>query len=474
MEKRYNLITAIAMVVGIVIGAGVFYKAQDVLKITNGNVLTGALAWIVGGIIMIIMGTTFAILATKFSKINGVVDYADATVGKKYGDFMAWFVAAIYYPAVAGVMAWLCARYTGALFGWRLDSANVMTLGVLYLVLSYAINTLAPMLAGKIQVSTTIIKLIPLALLAVVGTIYGLCNTDVSFVVAGDEVIKEGGGHMQILIENIKANMSFDSKGFLNALVATAFAYEGWIIATSIAGEIKDSKKNLPKALLFGTSIIMVVYLFYYVGVLGGATTDVLMHGGAIYAFKEIFGEFFGVILSVFVVISCVGTLNGVMMANTRGFYTLAMRDVCPKASMMKKIDEYTKMPNNSGIIGLAMAAIWFVFFYGANVSSNNWFGFLAFDSSELPIITIYLLYLPMLVMMIVKGHRELGWFKGIVMPVLALGCSGFMVFAAIFKHGMATLGYLIVFMVIMSFACFMIFKKSKNKIAEEEILGDE
>ena len=473
MEKRYNLITAIAMVVGIVIGAGVFYKAQDVLKITNGNVLTGALAWVVGGVIMIIMGTTFAILATKFSKINGVVDYADATVGTKYGDFMAWFVAAIYYPAVAGVMAWLCARYTGVLFGWKLDSANVMTLGVLFLVGSYAINTLAPRLAGKIQVSTTVIKLIPLGLLAVVGTIYGLCNTNVSFDVVNDEVVKQGAGHMQILLENIKHNMTFDGKGFLNALVATAFAYEGWIIATSIAGEVKDSKKNLPKALLFGTTIIMIVYLFYYVGVLGGATTDVLMHGGAIYAFKEIFGEFFGVILSVFVVISCVGTLNGVMMANTRGFYTLAKRNVCPRADMLKKIDEYTKMPNNSGIIGLGFAAVWFVFFYGANISSNNWFGFLAFDSSELPIITIYLLYLPMLVMMIVKGYKELGWFKGVVMPSLALACSSFMVFAAIFKHGMAVLGYLVVFAIIMSFAIIMIYLKNKHNIEEDEVVGD-
>ena len=473
MEKRYNLITAIAMVVGIVIGAGVFYKAQDVLKITNGNVLTGALAWIVGGFIMIIMGTTFAILATKFSKINGVVDYADATVGSKYGDFMAWFVAAIYYPAICGVMAWLCARYTGALFGWKLDSANVMTLGVLFLVGSYAINTLAPKLAGKIQVSTTIIKLIPLCILAVVGTIYGLCNTNVSFDVVDGEVVKQGAGYMQILIQNIKHNMTFDGKGFLNALVATAFAYEGWIIATSIAGEIKNSKKNLPKALLFGTSIIMIVYLFYYVGVLGGATTDVLISGGAIYAFKEIFGEFFGVVLSVFVVISCVGTLNGVMMANTRGFYTLAKRNVCPKADMLKKIDEYTKMPNNSGIIGLGFAAVWFVFFYGANISNNNWFGFLAFDSSELPIITIYLLYLPMLIMMIVKGYKELGWFKGIVMPSLALVCSVFMVFAAIFKHGEAVLGYLVIFTIIMSFGLIMIYLKNKQNIKEDKVVGD-
>ena len=470
MEKRYNLLTAIAMVVGIVIGAGVFYKAQDVLNITNGNVLTGVLAWIVGGIIMIICGTTFAILATKFSKINGVVDYADATVGKKYGDFMAWFVATIYYPAVAGVMAWLCARYTGVLFGWKLDSANVMTLGVLFLIGSYAINALAPRLAGHIQVSTTAIKLIPLGLLAIVGIIYGLCTTDVAYIwdPIKNEVVSTGTNQLQLLIENINFNLSFDFKSFLKALVATAFAYEGWIIATSIAGEIKDSKKNLPRALLIGTTITMVVYLFYYMGVLGGASLDVLMHGGAQYAFYQIFGEFFGNILNVFVVISCIGTLNGVMMACTRGFYTLAERGACPKVKMFQRVDEETKMSGNSGIMGVFLAAIWFVYFVGANVS-DNWFGFLKFDSSELPIVTIYVMYLPMMIMMIVKGHKDLGVAKGIVMPALTILCSLFMIYAAIDKFRMEIIPYLVVFVLVMSVGLFFILRKPRSNINNVE-----
>lgn len=88
LEKRYGLITAIAMVIGIVIGSGVFFKAEKVLTATGGNLTLGILAWVIGGIIMISCAYTFAVMATKYQYVNGVVDYAEATLGKKYAYIM--------------------------------------------------------------------------------------------------------------------------------------------------------------------------------------------------------------------------------------------------------------------------------------------------------------------------------------------------------------------------------------------------
>ena len=65
LHKRYGLITAIAMVVGIVIGSGVFFKAEKILNSTGGNMLIGISAWIIGGCIMVVCAYTFAIMATK-------------------------------------------------------------------------------------------------------------------------------------------------------------------------------------------------------------------------------------------------------------------------------------------------------------------------------------------------------------------------------------------------------------------------
>ena len=84
MQKRYGLPTAIAMVVGIVIGSGIFFKTEGVLAKTGGNVLTGVLSLMIMGLIMLFCAYAFSLLAQKHEKVNGVVDYAEAVCGKKY------------------------------------------------------------------------------------------------------------------------------------------------------------------------------------------------------------------------------------------------------------------------------------------------------------------------------------------------------------------------------------------------------
>ena len=65
LEKRYGLFTAVCMVVGIVIGSGVFFKAQDILNHTGGNMPLGILAWLIGGAVMLICALTFSTLASQ-------------------------------------------------------------------------------------------------------------------------------------------------------------------------------------------------------------------------------------------------------------------------------------------------------------------------------------------------------------------------------------------------------------------------
>lgn len=438
LEKKYGLFTAICMVVGIVIGSGVFFKAQAILNATGGNMTLGIIAWIIGGVIMIVCASTFAVMATKYEKVNGVVDYAEVTVGNGYAFHVGWFLSTIYYPTLTSVLAWLTARYFGELFGWQLQSAEVMTLGALFLIGSFALNSLAPKVAGKLQVSTTIIKLIPLILMAIVGTIYGLCTTVNSYVVVDGKVVKEGTTQMQILIENFKNIGDSGISILFAAVVATAFAYEGWVVATSINAELKNSKKNLPLALFFGSIVIVVVYVLYYIGVAGGATIEVLQTGGAPYAFLQIFGDFFGTILKVFIAISCLGTLNGLMLGCTRGLYAIASRDLLPHSKTLKVVDQETNMPVNSSVLGLLLCGIWYAYFYLANLADPEVasLGFFAFDSSELPIITTYAFYIPIFIMMIVKERKELGVFKGLILPILSVICCIFMCFAAIYAHG--------------------------------------
>jgi len=447
LERKYGLFTAICMVVGIVIGSGVFFKAQTILEKTGGDMPLGILAWVIGGAIMLVCLLTFSFMGQKYERVNGLVDYAEATVGPKYGYLMGWFAATIYFPGMTSVLAWVSARYTMEFItsvnpnfpmivpvaqGGCVVGPECIILTLFYLCALYAVNVLSPKVAGKLQTSTTVIKMIPLALMAVVGLIYGLTTGTMqeNFVTVAD-------------VAPVAGNPLF------GAVCATAFAYEGWIIATSINSEIKDSKKNLPRALILGGSIIIAVYLFYYIGVAGGASNQELIDKGATIAFSNIFGGVLGNILKLFIVISCLGTTNGLMLACSRAMYALSARGEGPNVEMFAQVDKRTNMPNNSAVFALLVTAAWVVYFYASNLACV-WTGPFVFDSSELPIITIYLLYLPMLIQWMRK-EKDQSMFRRFIMPSLALCGSVFMVVASIIGHGMGCLWYMIVFAVVMA-----------------------
>ncbi len=432
LEKRYGFFTAVAMVIGIVIGSGVFFKAEKILTATGGNLKQGIFAWLIGGIIMISCAYTFAVMGTKYQFVNGLVDYAEATVGKKYAYYIGWFMAIIYYPAITSVLAWASARYTCVLLDLPITGGECMTIACVYLVGSFTVNALSPTLAGKFQVSTTIIKLIPIFLMAIAGTAIGL--------------------HSGMTKYNFTHYVSqSSSNGLFTAVVAACFAYEGWIIATSINAELKNAKRNLPLALIAGTFIIMSVYILYYIGIAGTVKNEVMMAGGeagAKLAFQTVFSSVGGTMLFVFVIISCLGTLNGLMLGCTRGIYSIAARGMGPKPKIFSHIDSTTNMPVNSAILGVFLCAVWLFYFYGANLA-DKWFGFFSFDSSELPIVTVYALYIPIFIMFMVK-EKELNLFNRVLMPCISIASCVFMIIAACFAHGTAVIAFLIVFLVVM------------------------
>ncbi len=472
LKKRYGLLTAVCMVVGIVIGSGVFFKAKDVLNWTGGNMWLSILAWALGGIVMVLCAYTFGNFATRYVKVNGVVDYAEAIVGEKYAYMTGWFVSTIYFPAMTSVLGWVSARYTLALFHGvdapeNFTSGLCMALGAFYLGLAYVINMVSPKLAGKFQVSATFIKLIPLGIVMIVGTVVGLVNGNTVDAFAGAGITGDGAG----------------MTGVIRGIAAAAFAYEGWIIATSINAEMREPKRNLPRALVGGTVLIVIVYILYSIGLTGGADAATLMTGGAPVAFINLFGKVGGTVFNALIVVSCLGTLNGLMLATTRSLYSVAVRGRGPAPRVLAQVDPATNMPSNSGVLALGICALWFFYFYAANLTDPV-FGLFSFDSSELPIITIYAIYVPIFLKFIIKeGKKDI--LRNAVMPGLALVASLFMVAVAILAHGVypyqdaaangefsfPVLFYLIVFGVIMGIGAIF-YRKKEDAVtvsAEEE-----
>jgi len=154
--------------------------------------------------------------------------------------------------------------------------------------------------------------------------------------------------------------------------------------------------------------------------------------------------------------------------------YAIAVRDEGPSPKMFRQIDDVTNMVTNSAIWGLFACCLWMVYFFGANLSSG-WFGLFNFDSSELPIVTIYAMYIPIFIMWM-KKEKDLGTFKRFVLPSLSILSCLFIIFAAIYAHGITpyldakkegrfafpVLFYLIVCVVIMLIGAIF-YRKSKK-----------
>ncbi len=438
LQKKYGFWTATAMVVGIVIGSGVFFKADDVLKAAGGDLPTALIAWLIGGSIMVVTAYVFSKIATRIEKVNGLVDYFEEAYGEKAGYMVGWFMTFIYYPTLVAVLAWVSANYTVGLVGMK---DLLWPLSFVYLTVFFLLNYYSPVLAGKWQVSSTVIKLIPLGLVAVVGGIAGLTSgqTMQNFMQTASEISGSGGG-------------------LAVATLSTAFAYEGWIIATVINAELRDAKKTLPRALVVGTIAVMTIYMLYYLGISGVLTNDqVLAEGDAapVRVIEMIFGNVGGTLLTVFVIISCLGTLNGLIMGSARGMFSIASRNLGPRADLFKKVNPVTNSTSHSAILGYFMSCFWLVVWYG---NFHGWWGQFM-DVSELPIAFLYVIYISIYIW-VMKTFTDLGPLSRFLCPLLA-GCgSVYIIWGAIQKD--MFIHFLIIFLIFQA-AGAMLMNSSKK-----------
>ena len=453
LTKKYALITAIAMVVGTVIGSGVFFKAGKVLTNNNGSMAMSLLTVGAVGAIMVICSYVFSMLAQKYERVNGLVDYAEATCGSVYAYLVGWFMTFIYYPTLTSTLAWISAQYTVQLFGWDPTSDLHLALAGFYLVAGYALNALSPKLAGKFQVSATFIKLIPLVFMAIVGTVVGLVKGTT--------------------IESMQAVAGMTGgSGFFGAVVAFAFAYEGWIITTSINAELKDSKKNLPRALILGSLIVVGVYLAYFLGLTGAMNSEGLMASGNIP--KDAFGALlgnavFGTVASVFVIISCLGTMNGLMLGCCRGIYAIAARKQGPAVEVLEQVDAKTNMPTNSSIVGLLLCAFWMAQ-WEFGLIQGKLPAIIAWENDELPIITLYGMYIPIFIIFMIR-EKGLHPVKRFVLPGLATVLCGFMVYCAFAAYKIQAWYYLIVSCIVIAIG-MLFYRNAEGKTVLSRLIG--
>lgn len=460
IKKQYGIWTGIAMVVGIVIGSGVFLKAGGVLKLAGGNLKLSILAWFIGGLIMITSSFCFAVFATKVTKYNGVVDYVEVASNEKIGYSLAWMITSFYYPIVASIVALFAGSYFFKMIGLNIGLTDwqnfLFAFGIITLVV--IMNYLSPIIASRFQISATVVKLIPILLIAIGGLF-------ASLIVGNDYGI----------INAFKNNAEGYELNFGEAVKKTAFAYEGWVCATAINAELKDSKKNLPKALVGGTIAILVFYIVYYVSlsaILGNEANIIQDEKAPIVAFQKMFGTIGGSIFTFFIMISCLGTVNGVTMGCCRGMYTMSCRGQGIAPEKFSKIGKNKNISFLSCIYGygciLLMLLVWYL------AMQNVWiFGHLG-SMDEIICAIIYAIYITMYIF-IMKNFKELNVVKRFILPGLAIIGSLFFTICGTGLYQLITTGktnslidflvFLVLFIILMLPYYFSIIKVVKKRL---------
>ena len=463
IKKQYGIWTGIAMVVGIVIGSGVFLKAGGVLKLAGGNLKLSILAWFIGGLIMITSSFCFAVFATKVTKYNGVVDYVEVASNEKIGYSLAWMITSFYYPIVASIVALFAGSYFFKMIGLNIGLTDwqnfLFAFGIITLVV--IMNYLSPIIASRFQISATVVKLIPILLIAIGGLF-------ASLIVGNDYGI----------INAFKNNAEGYELNFGEAVKKTAFAYEGWVCATAINAELKDSKKNLPKALVGGTIAILVFYIVYYVtlsAILGNEANIIQDEKAPIVAFQKMFGTIGGSIFTFFIMISCLGTVNGVTMGCCRGMYTMSCRGQGIAPEKFSKIGKNKNISFLSCIYGygciLLMLLVWYLAMH------NVWiFGHLG-SMDEIICAIIYAIYITMYIF-IMKNFKELNVVKRFILPGLAIIGSLFFTICGTGLYQLITTGktnslidflvFLVLFIILMLPSLFFYHKDGKKETIDD------
>ncbi|WP_297950200.1 amino acid permease [uncultured Lactobacillus sp.] len=337
MKRQISFGQALATVVGSVIGAGVFFKIGTITAQTGSTSMT-LFVWILAGLISIASGLTVSEIAASL-KINGAIKYLDYTYGRVWGFLFGWAQMIVYFPAQIGALSSIFGVQFVSLFGIKAKYANLIA--ILLVLFLLGINLIGTKFSSKMQSVITILKIIPIALII----IWGMFNS--AKIPAPIFPLTVGAGH------------SFPnaiSQGLLSAL----FAFEGWIVVTNLANEVKNPEKDLSRAIIVGLSLITLIYVlinytFMTILPLGQLVNN---NNAAFEASIKLFGQFGGKLITIGILISVYGAVNAFMLTGMRTPYILAQDNLLPFSNKIGKANIHTGVPVIGAIIVDAIAII--------------------------------------------------------------------------------------------------------------------
>ena len=360
LRKSIGFSAALSTVVGILIGSGVFFKPQAIYTATNGGPGLGLLAWGIGGIMTIAAGLTASEISASITRPGGMTVYMEEIYGERIGFLTGWVQGILFIPAIAAALGIIFAQEVVSLLGLD-NNLYVIIIAITTIVFIALLNSLGAKFGGGIQTVLTLCKLVPLAIIIIFGFIQGDSTSPIMTPMVGEGI-------------SIVSAIS-------QVLLATLFAYDGWIFVGALAGEMKNPSKHLPTAIVGGISVVMAVYLLINVAYLYVVPASELAMSAApaTLVANKLFGSVGAKVISIGILISVFGTLNGFILTGGRIPYTMACEGKIPFSNLFSKLNKN----------GVPINGIWMIVGLSVLYSLTGQFNLL----SDLAMFTIWIFY---------------------------------------------------------------------------------
>ena len=336
MKKELGFFSATAVVVGCVVGSGVFFKPTAMYTATGGAPGLAIVAWVVTSLMCLCAAMTFAEIAILMPETGGMPVYLKRVFGDKVGYLCGWMQTVVFYPAMAAALSVAVANQAKLFLG----EGFVIPVALACILLMVILNCMGAKVGAATQNIFTVAKLVPLGLIMVFGFIRGQGNPIL------DPMLADG-----LSVGSVMGQL----------MIAVLFAFEGWTNVGAIAGEMKDPGGDLPKAVVGGVAVIMAIYVVINLAYLWVLPADELMNleSPASAVAIAIFGDIGGKLVSVGIMISAAGTCNGFILSGSRTALYMAEQGYLPGSKTLSKISG-TGVPANGiyliGILGAIYA----------------------------------------------------------------------------------------------------------------------
>ena len=345
LKKEIGIFGGISILAGIMIGSGIFALGGIVLHRVGYSLGLSILVWIIGGIITLFSGLTYAELGTLFPETGGYYVYLKNAYGKRIA-FLSGLMNFVLMSS--GSIAVLALLFSFVLSFVLPVSNYVKLIAAGLIILTSIINYMGVKTGNIVQKFFLIAKLLPIIAIIGVGLFVGKQTVDFSF----------------STVEPVSFFRLMTMIGF--GIVASLFAYEGWTNLNTVAGEMKNVKKDLPRAIFISVILVTVIYVLFIFSIYRILDFETLQfHANTenyfpMVAFYSLYGNAGLNFIFISVLISIFGALNGSVMVFPRVYYAMANDGLFFKP--FKKLTNKYQTPGVAIIGSMIMALILLLF----------------------------------------------------------------------------------------------------------------